>query len=244
MTGIKKDKIYTKEQVDKLKMQQEGLKAELDIAELKKKVIPLTDKDCAFLRLEYENLRQEILALKERVIKEFALGLTVIPVLFGSALEGKYYLLEVLGPIIVVCGYLMLLFEQNSIMRAGTYIGSFIEAHLLDHPALGWEWWLESYKGSRQAERFFHYSAASAFFIYYLVGIWLSWDGINKMGFPNLALPIVIIYGCCFLFAVKFVLDNFKTHSEYQTLKEREISSRVRFRFDDEDKKVEDEDKK
>ena len=222
MNSSQKDKTYSTEELDKLKKQCEGLETELKIEQLKNRAIPATDKDRAFLRLEYENIRQEILALKERVIKEFAIGLTVIPVLFGSAFAKEYYLLEVLGPIIVVCGYLMLLFEQNSIMRAGAYIGAFIETNLLDHPNLGWEWWLEDHKDNRQAENFFHYSAASAFCIYYLVGIWLAKEGITGLKHSELAMPIIIIYGCCFLFAIKFILDNFKTHSGYQVLKDKE----------------------
>lgn len=179
----------------------------------------LSDRDREFLKLEYQALRVEIVGLKERVIREFAIGLTGIPVLFGSAYSVNYSILLLLGPIVVVSGYLMLLFEQNSIMRAGAYIGAFIEDKLLDHPDLGWEYWLEEYDGNRQAEAYFHYSALIAFCIYYLTGVWLAWDATIKLNFIWLSIPVVLLYGCCFLFALSFIQRNFRVRSEYKNAK-------------------------
>ena len=178
---------------------------------------PLMDND--FLRLEYPSIRQEILELKERVIKEFAIGLTGIPILLGTGFSSRYLILLLLSPIIVVAGYLMLLFEQNSIMRAGTYIGLIIEDNLLYKKSLGWEYWLEVKKEHRRAEWFFHLSAAIAFILYYVIGGCLAFWAAGQQEIPlevRNFLPVVVgfFYGCVFGFAAYFIITNFKTHNE------------------------------
>lgn len=190
----------------------------------------ITNNDREYLRLEYQSLRQEILALKERVIREFALGLTGVPIIMGAGFTSHYYLLLLMSPIIVVAGYLMLLFEQNSIMRAGTYIGVMIEDNLLDHPDLGWEDWLET-GNNRQAEAFFHYSAATAFIIYYIVGALLAHHSSTQpelfQSFPWLPEVVKYFYGSVFLFAVAFVVKNFKTHNDLREYRRMHTKSAI-----------------
>jgi len=197
----------------------------------------VTESDKNFLRLEYQCLRDEIIGLKSRVIKEFSIGLTAIPVILGAGYSADIIILLILSPVIVVAGFLMLVFEQNSIMRAGAYIGSVIEPCLLDDDTLGWEYWLETGQNTkskkrrndkRRAERYFHTAALIAFMLYYIVGTYLAFISVPelKLKDPYMvgqyvwgAYVLLCVYLIIFFFAFRFIHKNLVTNSNITTCK-------------------------
>ena len=180
---------------------------------LKADVLKISSEDKDFLLLEYQTLRQEILQLKERLIKEFAIGLTGIPILLGTGYNSQYWLLLLLSPIIVLAGFLMLLFEQDSIMRAGKYIRVIIEKTLIENKEFGWEHWLEAKKERRQAEMYFQISAGIAFVLYYISGGLLAYISASRSDVNISPEFVKWFYGCIFFSSLYFVITHFKTHA-------------------------------
>ena len=73
-----------------------------------------------FMLAQYNALREEILAIKTRIIKLQLSGITVIPLIIGAGQKIPVVMLA--APLITIAFIFMVIFEQNSLMRAGTYI--------------------------------------------------------------------------------------------------------------------------
>ena len=173
----------------------------------------VTKRDREFLILEFNALREEILALKHRVIKEFTIGLTGIPIIIGASLTFQVHLLLILSPVITVAGALMLLYEQQSIMRAGCYIREMIEPKLRDCSDIGWERFLEDKRDHRAAERHFRMSTILTFTLYYLGGTVIAFFTMEKEYGEVYAMGVAFIYASGFLFYVYFVWKNMTIHA-------------------------------
>lgn len=169
--------------------------------------------DKEFLIMQFDSLRNEILGIKERLVREFAIGLTGIPVLIGLADKFNIYLLLLITPIIVVSGGLMLMYEQNSIMRAGSFIRSTIEGKLLDHKELGWEYFLENAPSTRFAENVFKVSVVLAYSVYYIAGTLIAYNAALMQYGQSAGSLIAFIYSSAFPFFVYYLIKNFSIHN-------------------------------
>jgi hypothetical protein len=163
-----------------------------------------------FLLLQFKTLRDEILGKTERVVRIQIIGVTAIPLVIGAG--EKYGISSVLAaaPIVTVVFALILLYEQNGIMRAGKYLRVHLETLFLQH-LTGWEEWLEMYPVNRRAEAFFARAAHIAFSLYYLGGSYLAFLAVkNEYGLEE-AKILAAIYAGGFLLALYFVVTNFAT---------------------------------
>src|SRR5262249_2221011 len=119
------------------------------------------------------------------------------------------------SPVITVIFALMLLFEQNSIMRAGRYIKDHIESAMYERTDSqdrvtgppGWEHWLEKAPENRKAEKIFAWSVYVTFSIYYLLGAALSLQRVHNLwGDSALIVGVFVgLYAAGFLFAMFLV---------------------------------------
>jgi len=162
--------------------------------------------------MQYEALRAEILDIKERVIRLQTLGVTGIPLVIGAGEKFQLAAILMASPLIVLVFVFMLVFEQNSIMRAGEYIKENLETTPLCPADLtGWEHWLEAGEGHRTAEAFFAWAAYIAFVVYFAMGTYLAyWSMKEKLG-PAAAVASLGLYCGGFLLALYLVVTNLRT---------------------------------
>jgi hypothetical protein len=169
--------------------------------------------------LQFHALRDEILALKERVIRMQTVAISGIPLIVAAGYRLELYIIIIAAPIITIIAVLMLLFEQNSIMRAGQYIREYIEPNLKSN-IIGWEVFLESFAGiNRRAEKYFLSSVVIALVLYYLAGsIFACYEIIKHVNLGQyrycISLVLFIFYGLLFPFCIRFVVKNFKTNTK------------------------------
>lgn len=133
----------------------------------------ITNNDREFLIMEYNALRNEILDLKKRVIQIQTVGITGIPVLVATGDSLNILFLIYVSPLLTIVIAAMLMFEQNSIMRAGYYIRKVIEPKLRDNTELGWEHFLKN-KKQRLAEKSFRVSVILVYSLYWFGGTFLA----------------------------------------------------------------------
>jgi hypothetical protein len=170
--------------------------------------VPVYETEKEFLVLQFQALREEILALKVRVMRIQTMGLTGIPVLIGLAV--KYDIPEVLyvGPLLTIVVCLMILCEQCSIMRAGNYIRNHIEPYFLPEDMVGWEKYLEGEK-QRRAEKYFRFSTLLLYLLYWLGGTILALKELSERHIIEYVIAAIVIYIVAFGFGVYYYL-NFK----------------------------------
>ena len=195
----------------------------------------LDDRQKEFLILQYQAIRSEILALKERVIRVQTISISGIPLLVAAGENSKLDFVVIVSPIITAVVVLMISFEQNSIMRAGKYIRENIEPFLISQQPekakisigwqppektkipVGWEDFLgQNGQKNRDAEKHFLNSVVLAFSLYYLGGSILAFSKIQSYNFPlsipgyNMAIIaasiVLVIYLILFPFFI-FLLD-------------------------------------
>lgn len=157
-----------------------------------------------FLLAQYYSLREEILAQRERSIRIITLGFTAIPVVVGTGVQLQITELIISIPFIAACVFLLAVYEQASIMRAGQYIKDYIEPELIGSFS-GWERFLEVDPTRRRPEFYFNLAINVVFFIYYWGSAYLGWAALRERwpGFP--APAIIAAYVGFFLFAFWFV---------------------------------------
>lgn len=198
----------------------------------------LNDRQKEFLILQYQAIRSEILALKERVIRVQTISISGIPLLVAAGENLKLDFVVIVSPIITAVVVLMISFEQNSIMRAGKYIRENIEPFLMSQQPekakiigwqqpektkmpIGWEDFLEQHgQKNRDAEKHFLNSVILAFSLYYLGGSILAFNKIQSYDFSIsisgynmaiiVALIVLVLYLVLFPFFVFFVRSSFK----------------------------------
>ncbi|MCP4698111.1 MAG: hypothetical protein GY862_14850 [Gammaproteobacteria bacterium] len=140
---------------------------------------------------QFEVLRVEILAIKERVIRIQTIGIAGIPLIIGAGQKFDLSAILIVAPLIILVFAFMLVFEQGSLMRAGEYIKKNIETQFCSDRFIGWEHWLEdpdAKPSRRRSETFFALSAHIAFAIYYVIGTILALDAL-KQGVWSILLP-------------------------------------------------------
>lgn len=108
-----------------------------------------------FMVIQYQALRVEILAIKERVIRLQIIGITGIPLIIGTGEKDDISAVLIVSPLIVLAFVFMLVFEQGSLMWAGEYIKNNLEIPLCHGDFIGWENWLQLKASRRKAEAFF-----------------------------------------------------------------------------------------
>lgn len=179
---------------------------------LKEKALTKPEVD-EFLLAQYKALRDEILGLMERVVRIQLIGVTAIPLVIGAGEKYELGLVTAAGPVVTVVFALILLYEQNGLMRAGEYIRSHLEPYLCPSGVLGWEAWLEIEPKNRNAERYLAWSAYIAFTLYYAGGTYLAYRSIRLEYGLIAASMLAVVYSIIFVVAFCFVVVNFRSSS-------------------------------
>jgi len=169
-----------------------------------------------FLFLQFKALRDEIVGKTERVVRIQLTGVTAIPLVIGAGEKYNILILLAASPIVTIVFSLILLYEQNGIMRAGRYIRTHLEPLLFSHQTIGWEEWLEQYSVNRRAENFFALSAYIAFSLYYLGGSCLAFLAVRASFGQQVAVVLTAIYAGGFLLALYVVMTNFAVNTKGQ----------------------------
>jgi len=165
-----------------------------------------------FVELQFIELRKEILGIKERIIKIQVLGVTGIPVIFmASRLKTDFNNIFMFLPLITSVIGLILIFEQNSLMRAGEYIKNTIEPILAPRNFIGWEEWLQAKKERRKAETFLSLSVHITFLFYYLIGLAPAYCTLKTEYGISIAKIGIGIYILIFFSAIYLIINNFAT---------------------------------
>jgi len=164
----------------------------------------------SFAELEFKELRNEILGIKERIIKLQLIGVSGIPLVIGTGEKYDITAVLMVSPLITLIFAFMLIFEQGSLMRVGEYIKDVIEPELAGNNLLGWEAWLQSKKKRRRAEVFFAWSVHIAFAVYFVLGTWLSFGAINSKLGQIVAYAGLGFYCGGFCLALYLIVTNFQ----------------------------------
>lgn len=163
--------------------------------------------EAQFLLEEYRALRAEILDTRARLIQFLSIALTGIPLLIGGAKRLEIKFIIIVSPLIVTVSILMLLCEQNNMMRAGNYIKDAIEPFFRQQ---GWEHFLKTrshpYRGSGS---FFLTGASLALGIYYLGGSVLAYFELVAIYNETIGKIVAFIYGSGFFFLFYFFVTKF-----------------------------------
>ncbi len=164
----------------------------------------------SFAEIEYKELRNEILGIKERIIKLQLIGVSGIPLIIGAGEKYDITAVLMVSPLITLIFAFTLIFEQGSLMRVGEYIKDVIEPELAGNNILGWEAWLQSKKKRRRAEVFFAWSVHIAFAVYFALGTWLSFGAINTKLGQIVAYSGLGFYCGGFCLALYLIIANFQ----------------------------------
>ena len=137
------------------------------------------------------------------------LGVTGIPIVIGAGQTYDLATVLMASLLITLVFTFILLFEQNSLMRAGKFIKEQLEAILLSRkPLRGWEHWLQADESRRKAESFFEWSAYMAFVLYFLLGTYLAYPEINQRFGAKIANAALGVYSGGLLLALYLVVTN------------------------------------
>jgi hypothetical protein len=121
-----------------------------------------------FSKLEYQALREEIQATKDRLFKISAIALVGLPSVSAASDWLKSYALVIALPILVVATILLYLSESSALMGCGSYVKAKIE------PSDGWEHWLSRHSERRRVDRLAFWFFITVFSAYYVVAAYLG----------------------------------------------------------------------
>jgi positive regulator of sigma E activity len=138
-----------------------------------------------------------------------SIGITSIPIVVTASVFYGFHILVYLSPIITIIISAMLMFEQNSIMRAGSYIRNYIEPNLKDSKELGWENFLQD-TNNRIAEKSFRLSVVLVYSLYWLVGTILSYWELYTNGKLFIANILSVLYVGSFFFCIYYYWNHFR----------------------------------
>jgi len=164
----------------------------------------------AFAKLQFEELRKEILGIKERLIRLQLIGVTGIPLVIGAGEKADLTAVLIVSPLVTLVLAFMVIFEQSSLMRAGEYIKDIIEPILAKNSLIGWESWLQLENDRRRAEIFFASSVHIAFAIYFAIGTWLAYGAIEGNLGQLMAVVSLGLYCGGFAIAMYLIVANFR----------------------------------
>ena len=166
-----------------------------------------------FYAMQFNALRAEILGLKGRIIRLLILGVTGIPLIIAAGEKYGLSAVLIVSPLITLVFTFMLVFEHESLMRAGEYIKTHIEKFFLAQDCKnGWEHWLDAKPRRRIAEQFFKTSAYITFTVYYILGTYLAYNSVCS-NFCDLFVAYIVVgvYSGGFIIAVVLVAFNLQT---------------------------------
>ena len=155
------------------------------MAEREDIIIRQGPKDVDFLVLQYQALREEILHLKKRIALNLGLGLIGIPIFIGAGFKLGLQPVIIASPLVTVAFMFILMFEQNSLVRAGRFIREHIEPALLKKGTRGWEEFLEDCQENRHGEKLFSLAAYLIFGMYYFIGMLQSFRQLRNIELGN-----------------------------------------------------------
>ncbi len=161
--------------------------------------------------MQFHVLKTEILELRKRVVQILSLGITGIPLIIGAGEQFDLDLVIFASPLITVAFTLMLLYEQNSIMRAGRYIRRHIEPNVGTKAMIGWERFLETEPGARRAEQLFSFAAYLIVSIYYIGGSGFAYIRLADRFNDSIPVLVTAAYVGGFFTALYLVITNFPT---------------------------------
>lgn len=130
-----------------------------------------------FMKQQYLTLRDEIRASKSRIFIILILGTLVIPAVGYAAMAANVVYASASMPFIILVLMLAFVMEQNSIIRAGTYLKHHVEPHM--EGITTWESWLEGNKSLRDTDRYFFGTFLLVFFVFYAIGTGSALESLN-----------------------------------------------------------------
>lgn len=153
------------------------------------------DKD-TFLRMQYEALRQEILATQKRHHQTLGFGALSVPATSYLAVVHEIPELSLMVPFLVLGIALMYLANNHGIIRCGEYIREHIEKKVAEPGLVGWETWLEEkQEGSRRiTERYITLGFYLMFLLYFLAAIYMAWRYAGSAHGLEVALSATSVY--------------------------------------------------
>ena len=144
------------------------------------------------VKLQYEALRAEILAIQQRNFQTMALGIVGLPAANYLAQTYDIDTLTLALPIIVIVLALRYLADNHAVVRCGEYIRTQIEPQAKD--LVGWETWLETaHAHTRSPERYLAYAFYLLFFIYFAASVAMAWPTADRIFMAPF--PAVIVGG-------------------------------------------------
>lgn len=177
---------------------------------------PSKNQKIDYIVTQFNALRDEIMALKDRVSKIIIATLSGIPIIVASGDQLKLELLIVAAPIITATAMFLVLSEQNGIMRAGRYIRKHLEPQMKTTGLIGWEEYLESENSYRKCEKYLLVVVILVFTSYYIGSSMLAYLTVKtKYGF-QIAQILLFIYLSGTLFFIYFIIKNFQIRSSLQ----------------------------
>jgi len=105
------------------------------------------------LRVQYEALRQEILATQHRDFQVISVGAVIIPAV-NYLIQTKAEVLALALPLLVVIVVLFHLANTHAIVRIARYLADHVEKEL--DPTIGWEKWIHESNISRGRRKVDH----------------------------------------------------------------------------------------
>ncbi len=127
-----------------------------------------------FLKLQFETLRKEIEATKDRIFKLVGFGVITVPAAHFFSQVYKLDVVLISIPILVIVISLLYLSENHDLMRCGRYIRLHIEPEIKDF--IGWENWLEKVDEfeKRSVDKFVSYCFYILFSVYFIGSIYIA----------------------------------------------------------------------
>lgn len=175
----------------------------------------------SFLLEQYKALRDEILGIMERVVRIQLVGITGIPLVIAAGEKYDLAAVVMAGPVVTIIFSLILLYEQNGIMRAGKYIRCHLEPLLSQKAFVCWEEWLELDSENRKPERFFAWAAYIAFSLYYGGGTYLAYRSIHEQYGSRAGAIFLFVYISLFIIALYMVIANLAVGTKPQEEKRK-----------------------
>ena len=158
-----------------------------------------------FLKVQYEALRQEILATQRRNFQTLGFGALSIPAASFLAKVHDIPALALAVPPLVLGIALLYLADNHGIIRCGEYIKEHIEKNLTEEGIMGWETWLEAgqEQGTRNTEHYTTYCFYLLFLLYFAAAVYMAWIYMKKELIFEVAVGATIVY-CIFGVVVGF----------------------------------------
>lgn len=177
---------------------------------------PVRLDDSEFLKWQYDALRKEIDATKDRIFKTTGFGLVAIPIANSIAYIYQAKPLVLLLPVLVIVVALVYLSENQALMRCGRYIRLQIEPRAKG--VVGWETWLESHDpfGPRDVDEHLTRSFLLLFLIYLIASVYLA-SQVVLSDFGQVAPYLLGGYAAIGVWFIIYLIKNLRTATSTRT---------------------------